>query len=148
MDWSLYLNLLGSLGTKIQMSSDKYVNQNLPFFIIVYDCCSYILVDLLYMWVPILYAVNRSTNLYAYPWPLSNYYSCRYTLVPASVYLGFCASIIWVGEVHVTCQGFIAPSICQWSPAALLIVVWRVREHISPLPHAAILQITTCMKVQ
>jgi hypothetical protein len=26
--------------------------------------------------------------------------SCRYTLVPASVYLGFCASIIWVGQVH------------------------------------------------
>lgn len=42
---------------------------------------------------------------YAYPWPLSNS-SCRYTLVPASVYLGFCASIIWVGEVHVTCQRF------------------------------------------
>lgn len=42
---------------------------------------------------------------YAYPWPLSDS-SCRYTLVPASVYLGFCASIIWVGEVHVTCQRF------------------------------------------
>lgn len=24
---------------------------------------------------------------------------CRYTMVPASLYLGFAASIIWVGEV-------------------------------------------------
>jgi len=29
--------------------------------------------------------------------------SCRYTMVPASLYLGFCASILWVGQVH-TCN--------------------------------------------
>lgn len=27
------------------------------------------------------------------------YPGCRYTMVPASLYLGFAASIIWVGEV-------------------------------------------------
>jgi len=43
----MYLNLLGSQGTKIQMS-DTYVNKNLRFFIIVYGCCSYMGVRFLF----------------------------------------------------------------------------------------------------
>lgn len=29
------------------------------------------------------------------------HFPCRYTMVPASLYMGFAASIIWVGQVQV-----------------------------------------------
>ncbi|XP_057434791.1 UNC93-like protein 3 isoform X2 [Lotus japonicus] len=61
---------------------------------VIYGCSYLFIVLLLYLSIIsfLFYEYVAETML---SWSDS---SCRYTLVPASWYLGFCASIIWVGE--------------------------------------------------
>lgn len=73
-------------------------------------------------------------------------------MVPASVYLGFSASIIWVGQVKFHASDFyvslyITPIVCS-ARRSFLTFIWPIRVRISlPLP-AVMQKIATYMKGQ
>lgn len=80
----------------------------------------------------------------------SNAAWCRYTMVPASLYLGFAASIIWVAEVWVHLLIWfnypVTPVLEVIKFLSSLTLFWTVRGHILLPLHAVMHMISTCMK--
>lgn len=74
----------------------------------------------------------------------------RYTMVPASLYLGFAASIIWVAEVRVHLLIWfnypVTPVLEVINFHSTLTLFWAVRGHILLPLHAVMHMIATCMK--
>lgn len=71
-------------------------------------------------------------------------------MVPASLYLGFAASIIWVAEVRVHLliwfNSPVTPVLEVINFHSTLTLFWAVRGHILLPLHAVMHMIATCMK--